>query len=149
MTHSQRTRRGECDQALYDSANLVATQIYHGIASHFGSEVCRELERRGSGIEDEMRIGLEDETVPFRSLYVARGGEVEHRRGVVDGIEIVCWTSYGNPEGGEFVVPGLMYKFETGQGSTILFRPKRFYHATLPPENRDSVNEKFAVALIS
>lgn len=149
VTHAQRKRRSERDQALYDSANLVATQLYHGIASHFGSKLCRELEMRGSGIDLEQRIGLEDETVPFCNLYVARGGEVEHRRGLADGFEIVCWTCYGSPGGGEFVVPGLMYKFDTGQGSTVLFRPNRFYHATLPPENRDVVNEKFAVALIS
>lgn len=90
--------------------------------------------------------------MPFHNLYVARGGEVQLRRGMAQdggGFEIVCWTCYGAPAGGEFVVPGLMYKFDTGQGSTVLFRPNRFYHATLPAENRDRVNEKFAVAVVS
>lgn len=149
VTHSQRARRSERDQALYDSANLVATQLYHGVSSHFGPLVCRELEERGAAIDPQLRIGLEDETVPFCNLYVARGGEVEPRLGIADGFEIVCWTCYGAPEGGEFVIPALMYKFDTGQGSTILFRPNRFFHATLPAANRDSANEKFAVALIS
>ena len=151
VTHSQRKRISERDQALYDSANLVASQLYNGISSHFGPQVCQELEQR-AGLGHELRIGLEDEIVPFHNLYVARGGEVQLRRGMASdssGFEIVCWTAYGSPEGGEFVMPGLLYKFDTGQGSTILFRPNRFYHATLPPEKRDVVNEKFAVALIS
>jgi hypothetical protein len=151
VTHSQRKRISERDQALYDSANLVASQLYNGVSSHFGPHVCQELEQR-AGLGHELRIGLEDETVPFHNLYVARGGEVRLRRGMAgnsSGFEIVCWTAYGVPEGGEFVIPGLLYKFDTGQGSTILFRPNRFYHATLPPEKRDIVNEKFAVALVS
>ena len=151
VTHSQRKRISERDQALYDSANLVATQLYKGVSSHFGPHICQELEQR-AGLGHELRIGLEDETVPFHNLYVARGGEVHLRRGMASdssGFEIVCWTAFGSPEGGEFVVPGLLYKFHTGQGSTILFRPNRFFHATLPPEKRDVVNEKFAVALIS
>ncbi|XP_024372993.1 uncharacterized protein [Physcomitrium patens] len=151
VTHSQRKRMSERDQALYDSANLVASQLYNGISSYFGPQVCRDLEQRSAGLGHDLRIGLEGETVPFHNLYVARGGEVQLRRGLGDsaGFEIVCWTAYGSPEGGEFVIPGLLYKFDTGQGSTILFRPNHYYHATLLPENRDIVNEKFAVALVS
>ncbi|XP_073393741.1 uncharacterized protein [Physcomitrium patens] len=151
VTHSQRKRLSERDQALYDSANLVATQLYNGMSSYFGSLICQDLEQRSARLGFDLRIGLEDETVPFDNLYVARGGEVQLRRGVGDSssYEIVCWTAYGSPEGGEFVIPGLLYKFDTGQGSTILFRPNRYYHATLAPEKRDIVNEKFAVALVS
>lgn len=149
VTHSQRQRASERDQALYDSANLVATQLYNGVSSHFGPLVCHTLELRSGSPPSALRIGLEGGTVPFHNLFVARGGEVRLRQSDSAGLEIVCWTSYGAPQGGEFVVPGLLYKFHTGQGSTILFRPDRFFHATLPPENRDVVNEKFAVALVS
>lgn len=169
VVHTQRTPVTKEDQCLFENGNIVATQFYKSITEYFGGKIVSELEQRAC-LGQDLRVGDEGLKVPFHCMYIARGGEVKFRRGTnathdvarragdarsrictsdTSAYEIVCWTSCGAPQGGDFVIPGLMYKFQTDQGSALIFRPKRFFHATLPAENRDLGNEKYAAAFVT
>lgn len=169
VVHSQRQPLTLQDQCLFEDANYIGSQFYKSMVSCFGAKVSHRLEHM-VGLGQELRIGVGGgDTAPFHNLYMSRGGEVKLRLGGREAagnsgttstqetsessppqFEVVCWTKLGSPSGGEFVIPGLLLKFATdGGGSAILFRPNRYYHATLPTENRDLRSEMFAVAFIS
>jgi hypothetical protein len=165
VVHAHREPSSEEDDCTFQHGNLVASVFYKAVKRSFGSKIVAEVEQR-AGLGEALRIGDEGQKLPFLKLYASRGGEVQFRRVAsisqdaarrdnprsrvcgwdTSGFEVVCWTQRGHPKGGDFVIPGLMYRFETSPGSTLIFRPTRYFHATLPTQNRDLLNEKFAAA---
>lgn len=167
VVHTHREPASREDDCTFQHGNLVASLFYEGIKRYFGGKIISEFEQR-AGLGEALRIGDEGQKLPFRKLYAARGGEVRFRRvgntthdvarrdarsrvcgWDTSGFELVCWTQRGNPVGGDFVIPGLMYRFETNPGCALIFRPTRYFHATLPTQNRDLKNEKFAAAFVT
>lgn len=168
VAHTERDPVSVEDDGLFLHGSLVASLFYRSAKRHFGEKICAEFERRAE-LGERLKVGEDGRKLPFRQLFAARGGEVQFRRvanethdvarrgdirsGVCSadttGFELVCWTCRGAPGGGDFVIPGLMYKFETNSGSALLFRPRRYFHATLPTSNRDLRNEKFAASFVT
>ena len=169
VVHVQREPRTVEDDSFFLHGDLVARLFYKGVKKYFGQKICAEFEQR-SMLGEQLNIGEEGHKLPFRKLFAARGGEVQFRRVAnatqdvarrggdmrsrvcsadTSVFELVCWTARGAPSGGDFVIPGLMYKFETNPGSALVFRPQRYFHATLPVSNRDLMNEKFAASFVT
>lgn len=167
VVHTHREPTSQEDDCMFQLGNLVANLFYKAVKRYFSHKIVSEFEQR-AGIGEALRIGDEGQKLPFRKLFAARGGEVRFRsvsnathdvarrdaRSKVcgwdtSGFELVCWTQRGRPVGGDFVIPGLMYRFETSPGSCMIFRPSRYFHATLPMQNRDLKNEKFAAAFVT
>jgi hypothetical protein len=169
VVHSQREARTVEDDELVLHGDLVASLLYKNARRQFGEKLCAEFEQRAR-LGERLKLGEDGQKLPFRKLFAARGGEVPFRRVAratqdvasragdmrsrvcsvdTSGFELVCWTSRGAPRGGDFVIPGLMYKFETRSGSALVLRPRRYFHATLPASHRDLKNDKFAASFVT
>ncbi|KAG0609132.1 hypothetical protein M758_8G160300 [Ceratodon purpureus] len=169
VVHTHREPRTVEDDAVFQHGNLVAGLFYESAKRQFGDKIFAEFLQRAV-LGERLKIGEEGQKLPFGKLFAARGGDVQFRRVATatqdvarrerdmrtrvcsvdtSGFELVCWTSRGAPSGGDFVIPGLMYKFETNSGSALIFRPRRYFHATLPASNRDLKNEKFAASFVT